>query len=169
MPGKITPTDPTKAYVRKARAKRRVGNGHCECGENRPFALNSKTKPIQCFECDRKAKGKNIMDKHHVAGKANSPVTVSVPVNDHRARLSVDQYEWPKQTLQNPHRSPLLAAAACIRGFISTVAYLLESLLSWTAEMMEKLDHYLTERWGEQWWRNTEFQAFVPKVSNARK
>jgi hypothetical protein len=52
------------------------------------------------------------MDAHHVAGKANSPITVPVPVNDHRACLSVAQADWPKSTLMNAHGSPLLAAAA---------------------------------------------------------
>jgi hypothetical protein len=66
------------------------------------------------------------MDAHHVAGKANSPVTVPVPVNDHRACLSVAQADWPKSTLMNVHGSPLLAAAACVRGFVDMVFYLIE-------------------------------------------
>ena len=47
-------------------------------------------------------------DKHHISGKANSDVTILVPVNDHRAQISVDQYDWPKRTLENPEGSPLL-------------------------------------------------------------
>lgn len=59
------------------------------------------------------------MDDHHVFGKANDPTTiVTVPANDHRAELSVAQQDWPKKTPENPDGSPLLAAAARIRGFV---------------------------------------------------
>ena len=95
------------------------------------------------------------MDKHHVAGKSNSPVTVSIPANDHRARLSEDQYDWPMRTLENPGQSPLLKAAACVRGFVDMVLYLTEELLNWIAEMLEKLDTHLFERLGPQWWQGT--------------
>lgn len=69
-----------------------------------------------CAKCDRIKNGKSPYDKHHVAGKNNSPVTVTVPVNDHRAEFSVMQQDWPKKTLENKKDSPLLAVAASIRG-----------------------------------------------------
>jgi hypothetical protein len=162
MARRIPQSDPIAANTRKAAAQRRVGaDAKCECGESRPEALIRKDNDVACADCTRKRKGKNTVDNHHVAGKANSPVTTPIPANDHRARLSVDQYEWPKRTLENPDRSPLLAAAACIRGFINTVIYLMEKVLHWIAEMLERLDECLCECLGSQWWLNTELKAFV--------
>lgn len=92
------------------------------------------------------------MDSHHPAGKSNSDFTVPVPVNDHRAILSQAQYEWPKETLENPDSSPLRAAAACVRGFVETAVYLTESLLKWIAGMLEVLDEYLQQKLGPKWW-----------------
>jgi hypothetical protein len=103
------------------------------------------------------------MDDHHAAGKANSAVTVPVPANDHRAVLSEAQYDWPKATLENPEGCPLRAAAGCIRGFIDTVCYLIDSLLRWIAEMLEYLSAVLVERLGQQWWLDTPLARFARK------
>ena len=109
------------------------------------------------------------MDKHHVAGRANSPVTISIHTNDHRAVLSVDQYDWPKGTLENTDGSPLIAAAACIRGFISTIAHLTDRLLTWIVAMLELLDVFLTDRLGSRWWINTNLNRFAPKENHNAK
>ena len=103
------------------------------------------------------------MDNHHFAGKANSPTTVPVPVNDHRACLSVAQADWPKSTLVNPQGSPLLAAAACVRGFVDTVLYLIKMGLLWVAEMLENLDEFQVRELGPHWWVRTEIERFAPK------
>ena len=71
-----------------------------------------------------------------------------MPVNDHRAELSVAQHDWPKQTLQNPDGSPLLRGAACVRGFIDQFFYLIKKLLLWIPEMLEALDAFLAEKLG---------------------
>ena len=103
------------------------------------------------------------MDNHHFAGEANNPTTIPVPVNDHRARLSVDQMDWPKSTLRNPHGSPLLAAAGCVRGFIDVIHYLIEKGLLWIADMLEVLDEFQVKKLGPQWWIDTELEQFCPK------
>jgi hypothetical protein len=84
-----------------------------------------------------------------------------VPVNDHRADLSVAQGDWPKQTLENPEGSPLLASAGKVRGFTDTNAYLMEKLLLPDAEMLEALDRYLTKRIGPRWWVGTDLEKFA--------
>ncbi len=110
------------------------------------------------------------MDDHHFAGKANSPATIRVPVNDHRARLSVAQSDWPKSTLANPNGSPLLASAACIRGFVDTLLYLNEEGLPWIADMLETLDALQVKQLGPRWWLKTEIEQFAPKTkSNGRR
>ena len=164
MTKKLPSRDPMSAYQRKVTAERRISKDkQCGCGENRPLALVRKKKSTQCAKCVRKMKGRTALDRHHVAGEANSPVTVPIPVNDHRAELSEAQYDWPKTTLENPDGSPLVAAAACIRGFADTVMYLIERLLLWIAIMLERLNAFLLKKLGPKWWLNTELQQFAPE------
>ncbi len=154
--------DPIRTYQRKAAATRRVGkNNRCACGETRVAAL-IPGKGL-CAECNRKMKNQSTLDNHHVAGRRNSPVTVRVPVNDHRAILSEAQYDWPKATLENPDGCPLLGGAGCIRGFVNMVVYMVERLLLWIAEMLEALSEYLVERDGPEWWLDTPLAIFTKK------
>ncbi|WP_353071482.1 hypothetical protein [Tunturiibacter gelidiferens] len=154
--------NPIKAYQRKSTAARRVGkNTRCTCGETRIEALVGSSGI--CIECHRKATGRSIYDKHHVAGKANSDITVKIPAKDHWAILSVAQYDWPKETLENPTGCPLRATAACIRGFIDTVRYLMESLLHWITDLLEMLSALLVERLGPDWWLGTPISQFARK------
>jgi hypothetical protein len=170
MQEKVPQRDPVGTYRRKVTAARRVGeNAHCACGENQPEALIEACDPTICAACDRTRQGMTPFDDHHFAGRTNSPVTVPIWVNDHRAWLSDKQRDWPLETLENPKRSPFLAAAATIRGFIDTVSYLLKELL-WVAEMLEVLDAFLVKALGPKWWVNTELKRFVPNGgSNAKK
>jgi hypothetical protein len=164
MPRKLPRRDPSGAYRRKAIAARQVGVGaHCSCGEGRPEALIAGSDPPICAACERAAKGRTTKDDHHSFGRANNPATISVPVNDHRAVLSVAQAEWPKSTLRNAEGSPLLAGAACVRGFVDTILYLIEKGLLWLADMLEKLDEILLNKLGPKWWVNTEIEQYAPK------
>ena len=163
MPQNPPPRDSIAAHRRKVIATRRKGIGAaCTCGESRPDALIPGSNPIVCAKCQRRASGRTTTDNHHFAGKANSPITVPVPVNDHRAQLSVAQADWPKTTLMNSEGSPLLAAAASIRGFIDTVLYLTERGLHWIADLLERLDDYLQTKVGPRWWRGTPIEQFAP-------
>src|SRR6266404_7820693 len=101
------PHDPIARYHRKAKALRRIGlENQCKCGENRPEALISSSKPIICAACQRVKRGRTVFDEHHPSGKSNNPATIRVHVNDHRAVLSPAQYDWPRETLENPLGSP---------------------------------------------------------------
>jgi len=162
MPRKLPIRDPIAAHQRKAVAARRFGeNAQCACGESRPEALIAGSSPTICAACGRKKRGKTSLDKHHVASRANSPITIPVPVNDHRARLSVDQYDWPKQTRTNPDGSPILATAASLRGYSDTTVHLMETLLN--PEMLEALEALLTEKLGPKWWIGTPLEKYAPK------
>jgi hypothetical protein len=77
--------------------------------------------------------------------------------------LSVLQRDWPKETRENPDRSPLLAAAGRTRGYTETNAYLADKLLRQNAEMLEALDAHLVERLGPKWWIGTPLEKFAPK------
>jgi hypothetical protein len=164
MAKRMPQRDPEAAYQRKVAAERRFPPGsRCGCGERRPEALIPDSDPVVCAACDRAARGKSVWDNHHPAGRANSPITIPAPVNDHRAELSPAQYDWPKATLENCDGSPLLARAACARGFADTNAYLVEKLLLPHAEFCELLDAMLTEKFGPKWWRNMDIEKWSPK------
>jgi hypothetical protein len=159
MRKKLPQPDPVAAYQREAAAQRRVGLGaRCSCGESRPQALIPNSNPVTCARCVRVIQGKSTTDKHHVAGKANDPTTIPMPVNDHRADLSVAQQTWPIPTLENPNRSPLLASAACIRGYADTDVYLINCVLLPKADRLEALEAFLVDRLGSGW--TSEFEQF---------
>lgn len=163
---KVKPRDPEAAHRRHAIAQRRAGmNAKCNCGETRPEALIRVKTGVICHACKRKQNGMTTKDAHHFAMKANSPVTIPTPVNDHVADLNVAQQDWPKQTRENPEGSPLIAAAACIRGFIDTIVYLINQGLHWIADMLEAADACLGQKLGPQWWKNADLQKFAPKAS----
>lgn len=159
----VTSVDPIKTHKRKATAKRRLGVGaKCtNCPETRPEALDARTKPLLCGNCRRNKKQQSAMDEHHNFGRANSPITTSIPTNDHRAQLTVDQLQWPSETLRNPDGCPLRKAAAYIRGFIDTVTYYMQTFLLRIAEILEWLSGHLRELWGRFWWRNTPLNQFA--------
>jgi hypothetical protein len=163
MKNKISQRDPIKTYKRKATAARRVGqDARCTyCGEARPEALNLKSKPITCEECHRKRRGKTTMDQHHIAGRANSPITTSIPANDHRAELSVAQQEWPKEVRENPDGCPLLRAAAHILGFVDTVIHYMREFLLWIADLLIALSAHLAQAWGRKWWLKSDLKRFA--------
>jgi hypothetical protein len=161
MPKKPPPRDPIGAYVRRTTTARRIGDKKCTCGETRPEAF-AKGKSKVCARCKRKRRGHATMDKHHFAGKANDPTTVPVDVDDHRARLTADQLDWPRETRENPDGSPLLAAAAAIRGLVDTEVYLLETLRKHAA-ILEGIDAYLVRTQGRKWCLKTELKQFSPK------
>lgn len=159
-----TSKDPIRAAARHDTAQRRVGDcAVCACGEERPESLLPDRDPAICYECDAKQQGESTLEAHHVAGKANDPTTIDIPTNDHRAELSVAQYDWPLRTLQNPDRSPLLAMAGCIRGFIDTTNYLMENLLGGIPSKLEALDAFLCDKLGPQWWLKIPLGQLPPK------
>ena len=161
--------DPEAAYVRKVIAARRIGCRKCACGEGRPEALIRDSNPMICVACQRKQRGHTTFDLHHPAADANSPTKTPIWVSDHVAVLNVLQHDWPKTTLENPDRSPLLAAAGRNRGYIETNAYLVDVLLRQNTEVLEVLDAYLVKRLGEKWWVDTELEKFAPEPKQPRK
>jgi hypothetical protein len=158
--------DPIRAWVRASRAQRRVGQGAaCACGERRPFALVAGGL---CFKFERIAHGRPPYEANHVFGKRNGALTLRVPVNDHRAVLSVAQYSWPPGTLENPDGSPLLEAAARFRGIRDNVQYMLDDCVA-RAEYFEQADALLCQAYGPNWWRDLPAKRRPTKTAPARK
>jgi hypothetical protein len=157
----VPENNPISAYQRRATAARRSAGKKCACGESRPEALIPNSNPTICAACDRKNKGRSLNDDHHLAGKANHTLTVPTPVNDHRAELSVAQYDWPKITRENPDGCPLIAAAGCIRGFVDWVVYTVKHGLLWIAGLLEALSEFLAKVYGPKWWIGTPLERFA--------
>ncbi len=168
MPNKPRQPDPIGVAKRKSTSARRVAKGRsCSCGENRPLALIPGSTPLICTECSRKEKDQCIFDKHHPAGRNNHSFTVPILANDHRAILSDAQQNWPQSTIRNSKRSPLIRIAACVRGAYDTIIYflnkirdVLNNLLLWIPETLEKLDKFLELHLGSQWWTRFDFLNF---------
>ncbi len=162
--------DPIASFARDARATRRVGVGSCceNCAEKRPLALIPGSRPRICANCQRQKQDRSSRDNHHPAGEANDSTTVPVPVNDHRATLSPQQYEWPLQTWANPEGSPIRAGSARVRGYCETNDYPVGKLLIPNEEMLETLDEFLQKRLGTRWWVGTEMERFAPKSKHKR-
>lgn len=163
--------DPIARGARKAAAARRAAGRACtSChhlrpgrpAEDRPEALVTDREPIICYECMMIKAGRPPFEPDHTAGRHNSDLTLLVPANDHRAILSQNQYDWPKETLRNPEASPLLAAAAALRGFSNIVTYLLDKLIIAAALLLEALDIYLFEELGPKWWLGTTIERWKP-------
>lgn len=140
----------THEDMRRAQRQRRFGpNGRCTaCGESDPVAL---VKSDLCYGCQARQAGKSDVELHHIAGRHNSDFTVSLPANEHRL-VSDQQNDWPERTLRNPESSPLLQAAGGIRGFLDILRLIIDRILSWIPEYLEKLDNSLTQQFGRRWW-----------------
>lgn len=143
--------DPIGAWLRDTRAQRRVGRKACPCGEARPYAIISwRSRPI-CFRCERLAQGREPYEDDHPFGRHSGGLTIRIPINDHRAILSVAQYQWPPETLQNPEGDPFLASAARYRGLFNIISYILADCVK-EAERFERLSAAMRERYGPRWW-----------------
>jgi hypothetical protein len=149
--------------LREERAFQRFGTRkpNCrECSETNPIALTGTYPNILCYECQAKGQGRSTIELHHFAGRHNNKTVLAVPGNDHRI-LSDMQKEWPENMLRNPKKSPLIKAAASIQGFLDLLKITIERILGWIPEFLEKLDLFLTQRFGEAWWESEEFQGAI--------
>lgn len=122
------------------------------CAEADPFALCGVQPDMVCYECLAIGQGRGRGEGHHVSGQANDPRDVlDLLGNDHRA-LSAAQARWPADTLRNPDGSPLLKAAAAIRGWLDALLLILDRTVGWVPGFLEWLDSALREAIGPTWW-----------------
>jgi hypothetical protein len=127
-------------------------NPRCaECGEAEPFALTGRYPNIRCYECQARTRGHPWVEQQHPQGQANGPATVPIPGNDHRV-VDDRKHDWPRETLRNPDGSPLLRAAAALRGWLNTLELIVERTVGWIPAFLETLDRWLTQQYGPQWW-----------------
>lgn len=122
------------------------------CGEGDPLALSGVSPTLRCYECLAIEQGRRAVEAHHVAGRANDPSdTVGLPGNDHRV-VSALQARWDAKTLRNPDGSPLLQAAAGIRGWLDVLVVILDRSVGWVPAFLEWLDAALRLKIGPAWW-----------------
>lgn len=159
--------DPIGAWLRGARASRRVGAKACACGEVRPFALISGRSPPVCFRCERLAHGREPFEGNHVFGKRNSSLTIRYPVNDHRAIFSVKQYHWPPGALDNPNSSPLLEGVARMHGAYDNIEHMLAENREYAAQLA-RLDGQLTAVFGPKWPAKLEAAAMRKRLATGK-
>ena len=140
----------THEDMRRAQRRRRFGpDARCAiCGESDPIALVGSGL---CYGCQVERAGKPDVEQHHVAGRHNSDVTVPLPLNEHRLASDMQQ-DLPQRALRNPDSSPLLKASSSIRGFLDILRLIIDRVLGWIPEYLEKLDTSLTSLFGQRWW-----------------
>jgi hypothetical protein len=128
---------------------------HCSvpgCRETDPLALTGIHPEILCYEHDAVRNGRDWLEDHHLAGRANDPATVRIPGNDHRAISERQNVTWRRETLRNPEGSPLIKAAAEIRGWLDILWLILERTVASVPTFLEALDAWLIEEIGPRWW-----------------
>lgn len=152
--------NPITTDARHARRRRALPpDARCACGEMDPCCLVETDAGIQCYGCRARNASRSGTEQHHVAGRHNLATTVPIPNNEHRI-LSDRQQDWPTTTLRNPDRSPLLQAAAAIRGWLDILVLILERAVGWIPGFLEALDAWLCARLGPAW--GQEFRAAHP-------
>jgi hypothetical protein len=122
------------------------------CNESNPFAFTGVDPNVWCYEHQATRTGRGWLEDHHNKGRHNDPAdTGAMPANDHRV-LNGRQLLWPRETLRNPDGSPLLMAAAALRGWLDVLWLLIVRTVGWIAEFLEQLDAWLRQELGERWW-----------------
>lgn len=155
-------TNPIKTDARHARRQRALPkDARCSCGEADARCLISTGDGVTCYACQAATAGRSDTEHHHVAGRHNLEMAVPIPNNEHRI-LSDRQQDWPTGTVRNPNRSPLLQAAAAIRGWMDILVLILECAIGWIPGFLEALEAWLCERLGPDWGR--DFRSIHPHL-----
>jgi hypothetical protein len=122
------------------------------CEETDPFAMSDTHPNLICAEHRADASGRSWIEGHHVPGRANDPDDVVFPpANDHAVLTELQRF-WPRETLRNPDGSPLLRAAAALRGWLDVLRLILERTVGWIPSFLEALDAWLEQEIGPRWW-----------------
>lgn len=122
-----------------------------DCGQTHPAVLIRRCDRISCYEHYTLSTGRRPYEAHHVAGRQNSDATADVPGNDHRI-LSELQRLWPEDTLRNPEHSPLIVAAASIRGWCDVLLVIIYRGVGWIPDFLEWLHLTLVDQHGPDYW-----------------
>jgi hypothetical protein len=149
--------DELERLVERAYERLQTRDPKCSgCLEDDPLALMPDDDgPIICHACWARNRGWKETQGHHVAGRHNDPFKVPYPVNRHRAMNARQNATWPRDTLMNPSKSPLIRYAAWIRGFLDILQDVVAALAP-IPVFLERLNRYLVDKLGDEWWRDME-------------
>ena len=64
------------------------------------------------------------------------------------------QKDWPESTLRNPDGSPLLRAAATLRGWLDVLYLIIDLAIGWIPPFLEWVDGKLVNLVSPQWWKD---------------
>ncbi len=120
----------TSAVVARLRRESRTpGNdARCaRCGYDRSDALVF-SDPILCAACDARERGVSDIERHHVAGRANSSCTIALDANAHREITVLQARLVPQIVLRNPDSLVHLRCAAWLYGIAILFIWLAEHL-----------------------------------------
>ena len=117
------------------------------CKETDPLALTG-THPRSIATSTMLVKRRPWLEAHHPSGRQMIRSTVEIPGNEHRVLSELQNATWPRETLRNPDGSPLLRAAAAIRGWLDLLWVVMHRTVGWVPASLEVLDAWLRERVG---------------------
>ncbi len=124
------------------------------CDETDPSALTGAEPDIVCYEHLAERHGRSWTEGDHLAGQHNEPTEIiELPGNDHRVKSDLME-DWPDRTIRNPNHSPLIRAAATIRGWLDVLRIIIMRAVGWIPPFLERLDAWLTGTIGEAWWKD---------------
>lgn len=157
------------AIAREGNKRSRLGQyAHCQlCHEEDPRCLRQielgargeeRIAGTLCAGCHVQLQGKPPTEQHHPSARSNDTFTVSVPANEH-AILTDWQHDWPVATLRNPDGSPLLAAAAALRGWLDLLRLIVERTVGWIPGFLEWLDGVLRSQVADRWWETLGWEG----------
>lgn len=101
-----------------------------------------------------------VLEKHHVAGRANSELTVWLCRNHHAIASDMQEDLVPDLRRADPERDPLLTQAAMLRGVAILLIIVAIALLAWSQWNIQASTG-LTNQYGADWYKS--ISAEVPK------
>jgi hypothetical protein len=137
----------------ESRARRLPADAKCDGCQGREALSPRPDGRILCYECQLIEAGKAPVEADHVAGRANSPLTVPLPANFHRSvtefrdRNGVGQ--WPAAD-----GNPLIAVA----HFVAGLAAYLWAIATYLKDLAVKHD----QDFGSAWWAEAPRCPVVP-------
>jgi hypothetical protein len=105
--------DPLFQHGRDANEARlgRGPKGSCACGEDRAAAMTANGR---CYACDLAARGKPVVEGHHVYGQGVR-IVIDVPANDHKVLDALRTNRYP--LLREPSGDTLANIAGLLMQF----------------------------------------------------
>lgn len=120
-------TSAVVARLRRGSRRREIDARCARCGYDRSDALVF-SDPILCAVCDAHERGVSDIERHHVAGRANSPFTIALNANTHREITALQVRLVPQIVLRNPDGLVHLRSAAWLYGIAILFIWLAEHL-----------------------------------------